>query len=932
MPTHSTLNPDVQGAFEVTLARGLNMTRERLPIQTAISKHKRKFFSLAGHRRQDLAAALQWEYRRRSARLCDDEGALQVLNEQYSNAQYFVTPIHRLPAEILMEIFRIVFDINPSPIRVVLVCRRWYRVVEAMVGLQLSLELGTWTDPEMVQRAVGGMARRLLNITVHTDQDFDFGASISEPYSALATAAENASDWRSLTVHSLPRGGQLSDRSLHTLITSMDVSPMSRLEEVKLTSELEPSPLVDRLLQKIGATTMGSLVKMETNSLHAIRFLVQTTSTYTFRSLTTFRAVVQKMDEPIDLLPHFSTLEVLEVTNLLLPSYQDDTPLPFVQNLRSLYLKTVSIEWMAGRVFPLLGVCTIATPPRPFLALDVHLLTCREFHFHHRCTTSFGRFRMPMVSLLEINSNQWSPLQGNESLVLMCMAGLGTVVQPSVLHLTMLCNGPVLLSALRLLPNLRELSLGLPRPSALGRCFFTALLAQPAITPPSTSIGSNSLTPQWFNWAGKENGWYTAICPSLRVVKLWYQRWLRPSEQIGMVAPLLALSWTRQKTATPLSKLCVHMRANSGDWNSVDLVPVKPHCIIDLNIPHLQTLKLDDEDRRAIFEMNLTSAALSVIEGPTSRSRYITEALFGPSFHGLRVLLVQGEGEGKIPLNVLHCFHHLEELLLQNVQVSHCHHNVDLPLCQTLKILAIRGGCVRWLDGLKFLLLTSFTVNVGDEWHNSFPQRVDMPVCTYIHFFGWSLESLPMFRAGIVAPLLYEWDMQYVALNQKYFRNGKKNAAVEALEQIHVPVLRLAIREYYQGLVAIITPRHELEELTIQISGSYRAANGLLCALMETTDATLSTVTHDGHVTTTGICSGTETKVICSNLKELGLQFYSVPPQNREEVRQWCIQTMERRKQAGSPLRRCCIWLGNDRYKDPWLVLTTSNDGMIENA
>jgi len=229
----------------------------------------------------------------------------------------------------------------------------------------------------------------------------------------------------------------------------MDISPMSRLKEVKLTSELEPSPLVDCLLQNIGATAMESLVKMETNSLYPIRFLLQTPSTYTFRFLTTFRAIVQKMDEPIDLLPYFYKLEVLEVTNFLLPSYQNTTPLPFVQTLRSLYLKTVSIEWMVGRVFPL-DVCTIVAPPRPFLALDVHLPTCREFHFHHRCTTSFGRFRMPMVSFLAVNGNQWSPPKGSETLFHICMAGLGTVLQPSVLHLTMLCERTVLISALRI--------------------------------------------------------------------------------------------------------------------------------------------------------------------------------------------------------------------------------------------------------------------------------------------------------------------------------------------------------------------------------------------------------------------------------------------------------------------------------------------------
>ena len=56
MPTHSSLNPDVEGSFEVTLARGLNMTHEHLPIQITFAWYKRRFLSLAEHERQELAA------------------------------------------------------------------------------------------------------------------------------------------------------------------------------------------------------------------------------------------------------------------------------------------------------------------------------------------------------------------------------------------------------------------------------------------------------------------------------------------------------------------------------------------------------------------------------------------------------------------------------------------------------------------------------------------------------------------------------------------------------------------------------------------------------------------------------------------------------------------------------------------------------------
>jgi len=358
MPTHSILSPDALGPFEVTLARArafvLSTTHEGRPIQINISENRRRSLPLADDQHQELVSALRRVYDRHYFRLYGNEEVPQVLNEQYSNAQRLVTPTHCLPAEILMEIFRIVLDINPSPFRVTLVCCHWYRIVEGMGILQFPLQLGTWTDPEVVQRAVDEMARRLLNITAHTDHDFELGGRSGEPYSALALAAENASHWKSLTVHSLPRGGQLSDQSLHTLITSMDISPMRRLEEVKLTSELNPSPLVDRLLKNIGATAMESLVKMETNSLYAIRFLLQTPSTDTFRSLTTFRAMVQKMDQPIDLLPHVSKLEVLDVTNFLLPSYQAARPLPFVQTLRSLYLKfkLSPLNGWQGECFP----------------------------------------------------------------------------------------------------------------------------------------------------------------------------------------------------------------------------------------------------------------------------------------------------------------------------------------------------------------------------------------------------------------------------------------------------------------------------------------------------------------------------------------------------------------------------------------------------
>ena len=205
MPAHNLSNPDLEGCFEVTLACGLNLSHERLPIQTALSEYKHTLFLLAEDKRYKLAVALQWEYRRRSSWVKGDKRALQILNDEYRNAQYFVTPVHCIPVEILMEIFHIVFDEHPSLIGLMLVCYRWYNVIQVISGLQVPVELHTWTAPEIVTRAAGGMGRRLLNITIDTDQDRELEVPSVERYSAFAIATESTSQWRSLMVQSLPR-------------------------------------------------------------------------------------------------------------------------------------------------------------------------------------------------------------------------------------------------------------------------------------------------------------------------------------------------------------------------------------------------------------------------------------------------------------------------------------------------------------------------------------------------------------------------------------------------------------------------------------------------------------------------------------------------------------------------------------------------------
>ena len=919
MSAQNQSDTDVGEPFEVTLARGLGMARNPLPIQTILTEHRRKLVKLNRGRRQKLAAELQQEYCRRSARIEGNKCALQTLNEQYTNVQYFVTRIHRLPVEILMKIFYIILDDDPSAVVLMLVCRRWHNAIEAMPGVQTSLELHTWTAPEIIRRATSGFASRLLNITVDTDQDDDLKGLSIKRYSTIAIAMESAAQWRSLTVHSLPRSGQLDDSALHKIL-STNIPPMMRLEELRIISAVDPSPLIDRLLQCIIPAKSG-LTTIETNCLYSSQFLLRVTSTDIFHSLTTLKAVLPKVSEPIDILPRFIRLEVLEVTNLSLPPYQNESPLPFIRTLRHLYLKSVTVDWMAGRIFPFLTLCTIITPPRAFLALDVHLPTCREPHFSHWCTASFGRFQGPIVNSLVIHSNHWTPFQGSQVLVDMCMAGLGTVLRPRVLHLSMLCNGSVLLAALRDLPALEELHLKLPTPSALGRGFFTSLLAKPVNIPYGREL-------HWFEWAENQNDWRTAICPSLKVFNLHYQRWLRPNEQIGFVAPLLALGWSRKKAEMLLQTLCVHMKANNGNWKRVELVSVRPKHLLELDISQLQYLRLEQDPLQFVFQAYLTSATLSVIEGQRESIPHLTEAVFGTSFHRIRVLDIRWRE--KYRLNVLHCFQHLEVLLLDGIQVSLYPHGVDLPLLQTLRRLSISGGSGEWLDGHTFAQLSWFRVRHLSSWRNSFPKRVDMPICAHISYDTYSLEFLLIFQAGFRFPLTCEWTLVGPVLAQ-----DSPVAWLHALNKVHTRVLRLSINIETPQLVMVIQPIYELEELSIVLYSRAIAKTFLIALTDITVDYSLTNTTNTSFDTQT-ITKLQDTidhtfnppkgTAMCPNLKVLGLglQFFDIEKEDENKVRQWCVKMMKCRRQAGFPLDRCCIWWRRyhiDWQTEPSLVL-----------
>jgi hypothetical protein len=816
----------------------------------------------------------------------DDEAARMALEQKYSRMQRSVTPICCLPTEIFREIFSIALDIGQSQTRLMHVCRYWRKIIEGMPTAWASLKLQASTPPESVQQSLHKAHIQPLVIEIDVDKT---EIMTEGHHSALAILAGSASRWVTLTITSLPQSEQ-DVRYVHGLL-SMHLSPINRLRDLRVIQSVS-SPLLSPLIHNLATAAVGSLASMEIDSSPAILVLAQPAHVSLFASLTTFKAHLPKMSQSVDLLPHFNQLEVLELTNLLLPVYASHN-LPFSHTLHHLYLRAVSIQWMGGQVFPQLENCTITAAPmgtHPLL-LDVILPACTTFHIGNKDIALIRRFHVRNVGSLVVRSHQWSQGRGNEQIAHLLRVVHQRPLQLHTLHLAILCEGNILMSLLELLPSLKELRLDLARPSTLGKHFFKALLAKP--------FGETDWTQ--FMWLKTGEGWNSMICPSLRVLELRYQQWLRHSDCIDWLAPLFALSWSRERTATPL-KLELHFKPSQDSWRSFELSPQFNMPMSMLALPSLA--QCDQRPSLDSLDHYYTSATLNSIakrfrdEPQSTWECTLYEALIFPfCFNHLEVLDLRSDRTQL--LNVLPLFQQLKNLSLSNFQIPTFSVEAELPLVHTLRTLSLQHSTLAWMDGKAFAQLERFHV---DEygWPESFKRNVQMPVCTTIKFYQDRLKVLPLLHSNFYCPFLNEWELGEWLRECLYDEQG-----ICALQSVQAKTFKCTIQGYDQELMGIL---HALDgvgqlELTIYPPYSEQRLFSRLSGVHENTG-----------------------KVLCPNITVLSLQFYFVEEDKKGWVGQWCRKIVENRQLAGYPIEKCCVWWDINDWEQPAsLVLVTQN-------
>ena len=861
------------GCFGSTLARSWYMA-DVPPSHSDLSAQLEWLSLLFSDQNRVRAAGLHAAYSQYRSQIANDEFARETLDQQHCSLQYHVTPIYRLPAEIMMEIFNIALDVGQLRRELMHVCRRWYKIIEGMASVWASLNLGAGTTPESVHHVLSRAGTHPLVVKIDVDKSRSIAGQLQQ---SLAMAGNKASQWQTLTVTALPLEGPGAE-SNHAFL-SIQLQPMQQLRHLKITEPVL-SPLLRFLLQHISTTAVGTLTSMEIHSFPAVQYLLQPAHSSVCSSLTTFRAKVPKMNQPVDLLPHFMQLEVLELTNLLLPILDNDSVLPLAHTLRHLYLKSVSIQWMGGRVFSQLENCTIIAPLTDLPPHhDVQLPACTKLHVENWNISPIGRLFAPVLDHLRVKSNAWRPYICNGQVVQLVRAGFGVGLQPKSLSVSVTCTEQVLLSVLLLLPELVELKLDLPRPSALGKHFFIGLLAKPR-----NQLAGKSK----FDWRElfRENGteWRCTVCPSMKVLELKYHKWLRPGCNDDFLPPLHALSWSREKTAIPL-QTHVHYKTSVHSWESLNSTSSEvKEALSGFRIPQ----------HGEVTQLSLKTNTWTIFENH----------IIIPFLFRLRVIKITSSSlSEKQVLNVLPSFHELRDLDLYGVDVPPL--DDDLPLVHTLRKLSLRRSTLAWMDGLVFTQLQRFTVD-ENGWPNTFKREVGMPACTHIALKQDTLETPPILLSNFHFPLLSTFELLSRWNHFNYYDSG-----MLALQQIHAKVFKFCILVDHLGLLESLEFTDEVEQLDLV----FLAGFGLSYTVLE--------------VLTGLSLTNPITRVSpCPNMKVLKLQFVSLTdPNENQQITQACMRTMHNRRLAGHSLETCYIWWNRrDWANAASLVLVMENE------
>jgi len=598
---------------------------------------------------------------------------------------------HLIPVEILSEIFLLVLlddDADEPGTQEILelVCQRWHAIMLLMPGVTSRLWIRRATKKEVVQAFIQRRKTRFAVIVDVNNEGDGENFNSDDFHACLMVACQAASRWQFLNLRSFPPPGEYN-------APDTIVQPLESLRGFMIGEHCDLGTFFEQLMTAITTTTLPRLTKSALSNPRALLYLVQPTCLHCFFSLTTLTITLsRKMESPADILPHLRRLEYFHAQHLRLPIYPPDASLPLIQTLSRLTLKCVSVQWMAGKVFPALWRCSITFPHHidAICLQPVTMLTCEYLSYVSNDLGPLRHFHHPPLTGLTVRSGQWNVRRGNPQFVAICPTVFASAQSLYVLDLEVQCSEQLLVLALRQLPALDYLCLRLASPHALSETFFQGFVATRSNAGSPCDMAALPRLP---------------VCMKLTELIVLYRRWLRGAERKGLIPVFSEIVASRFPDVC-----CVSL--------GVDL-PV-PYWVLG---PVESTCDVADDDNISVIGISSPYGIIPLIWHHKSLT-----SLREVPFKEAEYLVLRH----RLSIGCLSTLHNLVELSVGDKQdILPTAPPPTLPLFRTLRVLTAENIHPSFLAGQAFHKLERGKLSLHGESPNMSEGRVThMPVCT----------------------------------------------------------------------------------------------------------------------------------------------------------------------------------------------------------
>ena len=652
-----------------------------------------------------------------------------------------------------------------------LVCRHWHDVILSTPGLHSQLTIRRATQKEVVQAFIQGRKTR-LGVMVDMNDEGDGSDFDANNFHACCMAAiQEASRWSSLNLISLPPHGEYNDLQI--------LQPLTHLGSLKLACG--SGEFFEQLMTAISRNAPPNLTTMILTDPAAVLRLTQPAFAHIYHSLTTLKVqLFKRMDRTVDILPQLQRLETLEACRLCFPSYSPDSHLPLIQTLRFLYLKSVSIQWMAGRAFPSLERCRVIFPHHAdtlHASQPVTMPSCSFLLYQSNDLQSLTQFHLPSLDTLDVKSAQCNVWRGNPQLASIYPLLAARPQCLTLLRLDVQCSEQLLVYILKLAPTLEELWLGLAHPNALSKRFFQEFIVrEPNADDISAMVGPPTQT-------------IVTLCPSLRLLHLHYRRWMRGPDKNSLVVTFSDIVGSRQlETESSFSlNLTVDEALEQSHWTigqparkihnleGVDLILgiTTPRATIPMStlLPKRGVVSLPFKKAESLhlFAGGSTSLEFLFIRDHMELMVYDYDRLppppslscASPLFYALRVLVMKCDN---LSFLAGHTFHKLERCRLLKVgrftrsPSERMLTETGMPVCTSVDIDDPWVLAAFKLPQIHELALDFSSRDCGVTWEKHIAVNANLSGLNLLHMKNWSpngdlitiLRSVPLLETLII--------------------------------------------------------------------------------------------------------------------------------------------------------------------------------------